>query len=200
MSFKFWRIVPSVIAATALAWGVNHVNEHASLWCYTEGPGAIREKFALVLTGIIAHQQWPHTSTQGTLEKKFWPDAAVSGHMWPESSLLTLWGSTFEPRIGSNWWLRGEVYKSWLNWEVTQLSRTTYMIDRVWPEVDWRIIIEIKDGTIKGKYVRYGIHFDWGIHWKYDDTWKFTCDIAIPLALDMTLKGIIQDHLTDTQK
>lgn len=157
--------------------------------------GRTKNSISTVVAGVVARDLYGDANIELKVKKHFWPDAKLKGYTTKESINakmdLLLTSATFTANKEDGL-LKGEVDKSEFDWKIEQTGPNTYKIARWGPKFDAALELTVnEDGTITGKYVRQGIHFDWHVEGTYDSEGNVEIEIDGPLNWGVTLEGKI---------
>ncbi|MFH1331751.1 MAG: hypothetical protein ABIH63_00510 [archaeon] len=157
--------------------------------------GRTKNSIASVVAGLVGQKLYGNSEINLEIQKKFFPDARVTGHTTPSSVDtyvdLALTSARFIAQKNELGSLEGEVHKSEINWKVKQISEDSYKIARWGPKFDGILKLKLENDNILGLYIRKGSHFDWKVKGKHNHNGDTKIEIDGPLNLGIILEGKI---------
>ena len=159
--------------------------------------GRTKNSIAAVVSAITAHEMYGNADIDVSVKKHFFPDAQVKGYTTPSQMDTTVdltFGSSYFHANKSEGLFEGVVSKSEFDWNIHQVGKGTYEIERWGLKFNSTLMLNVENGQISGTYVRPGLNINWDIEGTYDSKGNINVEIDAPLTLGITLEGkITQD-------
>jgi hypothetical protein len=193
------KLIVSGSILFAFGTGIFMTSQYADYsWPFTKNTnkGRTKNSISAVIGGTVAKQLYDKSEINLEIEKKFWPNAHVTGYTTEDSIVSNVNDLAFtkvnynaEKNAKGN--LQGIVKKSEYNWDVEQTSANKYHIDRASLKFNSDLELKTQNGKITGTYIRHGLSYNWPIEGTYDTNGNVKMHVNVPWGLDFNLEGNI---------